>query len=254
MLLQVRYTSEVLAASTALLGKDLRVYYNNDDLRTVRAFLADGSELGTSRHKVPWGEISHDLKLRREIMKLRGKKRLAFTVTQEFIDRFVEEKRKTAKHSRRAASDLARMMRTLANAPTSNTPPGPPEVGPAAPVAAPPSATDPAPGAQAPQKSSQNSSRFLPASRQSSKWLFRSRRSLMSLKTPRPIAPDLHPIATGNYRIATPAIQEIHELVMRCLRYRTTGALIHGASRTGKARAIEYVRLLLAQTHPKVTT
>ncbi len=76
----------------------------------------------------------------------------------------------------------------------------------------------------------------------------------MSLKLPRPIAPDLHPIATGNYRIATPAIQELHELVMRCLRYRTTGALIHGASRIGKTRAIEYVRLLLAETHPKITT
>jgi hypothetical protein len=62
----------------------------------------------------------------------------------------------------------------------------------------------------------------------------------------RPIAPDLHPIATGNYRIATPAIQELHELVMRCLRYRTTGALIYGASRIGKTRVIEYV--LLAPT------
>ena len=45
-LFQVRYTSEVLAASGALLGRELRVYYNSDDLRTVRAFLADGSELG----------------------------------------------------------------------------------------------------------------------------------------------------------------------------------------------------------------
>lgn len=34
-LFQVRYTSEVLAASGALLGKDLRVYYNSDDLRNV---------------------------------------------------------------------------------------------------------------------------------------------------------------------------------------------------------------------------
>ena len=76
----------------------------------------------------------------------------------------------------------------------------------------------------------------------------------MSLKILRPISPDLHPVATGNYRIATPAIQEFHELVMRCLRYRTTGALIYGASRIGKTRAIEYLRLLLAETHPKITT
>jgi hypothetical protein len=76
----------------------------------------------------------------------------------------------------------------------------------------------------------------------------------MSAKMTRPIAPDLHPLATGNYRIATPAIQEFYELVTRCLRYRTTGALIYGPSRIGKTRAIEYVRLLFAETHPKITT
>lgn len=76
----------------------------------------------------------------------------------------------------------------------------------------------------------------------------------MSGKIVRPIASDLHPIATGNYRIATPAIQEFHALITRCLRYRTTGALIYGASRIGKTRAIEYLRLLLADTYPKITT
>ena len=52
----------------------------------------------------------------------------------------------------------------------------------------------------------------------------------MDTKMVRPIDLDLHPIATGNYRIATPAIQEFYELVTRCLRYRTTGALIYGNS------------------------
>ncbi len=126
-LFQVRYTSEVLAASTSLLGKDLRVYYNSDDLRTVRAFLADGSELGILKAQGAWGEISHDLKLRREIMKLRGKRRMAFTIDQEFIERFVATKKEKAKKSRRAASDLAKTLRVLASAPTANTPPGPPK-------------------------------------------------------------------------------------------------------------------------------
>lgn len=70
-LFQVSYTSEVLAASASLLGKNLRIYYNSNDLRTVRAFLADGSELGILKAQGAWGEISHDLKLHREIMKLR---------------------------------------------------------------------------------------------------------------------------------------------------------------------------------------
>jgi len=76
----------------------------------------------------------------------------------------------------------------------------------------------------------------------------------MATRIARPIDPDMHPIATGNYRIATPAIQAFFELVNRCLRYRTTGALIYGPSRIGKTRAIEYLRLLLAETHPKITT
>jgi transposase InsO family protein len=151
-LFQVRYTSKVLAASGALLGRELRIYYNSDDLRSVRAFLADGSELGILKAQGAWGEIRHDLKLRREIIKLRAKKRLAFTVTQEFIDRFVEEKRKKAKHSRRAASDLERTVRVLANAPTTNTPPEPPKSAPLSPAAAPPAATDSTRPVQTPQK------------------------------------------------------------------------------------------------------
>ena len=70
----------------------------------------------------------------------------------------------------------------------------------------------------------------------------------------RPVDPSLHPIETGNYRIATPAIQTFYELIGRCLRYRITGALAYGPPRIGKTRAIEYLRLLLAETHPKVTT
>ena len=70
----------------------------------------------------------------------------------------------------------------------------------------------------------------------------------------RPLDPDLHPVHTGNYRVATAAIQSFYELVQRCLRYRITGALVYGPSRIGKTRSIEYLRLLLAETHPRVTT
>ncbi|WP_053572708.1 ATP-binding protein [Caballeronia cordobensis] len=76
----------------------------------------------------------------------------------------------------------------------------------------------------------------------------------MSLQTPRPIDPSLHPLVTGNYRLATPAIEALYELVTRCLRYRIPGALIYGPSRVGKTRAIEYVRLLIARQDPKITS
>jgi hypothetical protein len=76
----------------------------------------------------------------------------------------------------------------------------------------------------------------------------------MSVNIPRPIDADLHPVATGNYRIATPAIQSFYQLLTQCLRYRITGALTYGPSRIGKTRAIEYLRLLFAETLPKMTT
>ena len=61
----------------------------------------------------------------------------------------------------------------------------------------------------------------------------------MSFEIPRPIDPSLHPLSTGNYRIATPAIREFYDLVVRCLHYRIMGALIYGLSRLGKTRVIE---------------
>ena len=61
-------------------------------------------------------------------------------------------------------------------------------------------------------------------------------------------------IETGNYRVATPAIEAFYALVERCLRYRITGALIYGPSRIGKTRSIEYLRLLLSEAHPRATT
>ena len=50
----------------------------------------------------------------------------------------------------------------------------------------------------------------------------------MSQQIPRPIDPSLHPLVTGNYRVATPAIEALYELVTRCLHYRIPGALIYG--------------------------
>jgi len=75
-----------------------------------------------------------------------------------------------------------------------------------------------------------------------------------SVPSGRPIDVSLHPIELGNYRIGTPAIQAFYDLIMRCLRYRITGALTYGPSRIGKTRAIEYLRLLLSENYPKVTT
>lgn len=85
-----------------------------------------------------WGEIAHDLKLRQEIRRLRGRKRLAGALNQEFLQNYIEQKLAKAKRTRRAASELTQTLRTLAAAPTSTsaiqaaaTPPAPDSTAPA---------------------------------------------------------------------------------------------------------------------------
>ena len=117
----VRYTNAMLASTATFLGQHLRVFYNSQDLRTVRAFAADGAEIGILTAQGAWGEMAHDLKLRQEILRLRGRKHRANALTQEFLQTYINDKLAKAKRTRREASDFAQTVRTLAAAPTSSS-------------------------------------------------------------------------------------------------------------------------------------
>lgn len=139
----VRYTSPLLASTAAFLGQEVRLYYNSQDLRTVRVFAADGGEIGVLKAQGAWGEFVHDLKLRQEILRQRGRRRSDGELAHDFVQRFVDGKLANAKRSRRAASEAARTLRALAAAPTSMTALSPaaataattaPEAAPSAPV------------------------------------------------------------------------------------------------------------------------
>src|SRR5260370_37314193 len=121
-LYRVRYTNAVLACSTHLIGQPLLVYMNADDLRCVRAFLADGTELGVLEAQGAWSVKPHNLKLRQEILKLHGNKS---TLGTNPIEAYVQAKLAEARKTRKAASDLAQAMRTLVAAPIVGIPPGP---------------------------------------------------------------------------------------------------------------------------------
>jgi len=84
----------------------------------VRAFAANGAEIGVLKAQGAWGEILHDLKLRQEVLRLRGRKRLGRANLHDFLESYVSHKLQKAKGSRRAASDVARTIRTLAAQPT----------------------------------------------------------------------------------------------------------------------------------------
>jgi transposase InsO family protein len=121
----VRYTNRVLATSTHLIGQYLLIYMNADDLRSVRAFLADGTELGVLEAQGAWRVVPHNLKLRQEIRKHVGKRRRHANVDTNPIEAYVQEKFSQAKRTRKAATELAHAICLLASAPTVRTPVGP---------------------------------------------------------------------------------------------------------------------------------
>src|SRR5476651_1080093 len=111
--------------STRLIGEHLLVYLNADDLRCVRAFLSDGTELGVLDAQGAWRVVPHNLKLRQEIRKLKGKRHGSTVVGANPIEAYVQTKLEQAKKTRKAATELAHAVKLLASAPTVRTPVGP---------------------------------------------------------------------------------------------------------------------------------
>lgn len=64
----VRYTNATLSNLPALIGTTLVVHVRDSDLRTVRAFLPNGSELGVLTALGAWSQTKHDRKLRTDIL------------------------------------------------------------------------------------------------------------------------------------------------------------------------------------------
>ena len=103
----VRYTSRGLVAAPHLIGKQLRIYYDIEDVRTLRAFLADGTELGELMAGGLWSTTPHSLDLRKRIFRAKRLRQLKFDVADDPVDIYLRYKRGRSKQSRRAASEIA---------------------------------------------------------------------------------------------------------------------------------------------------
>ena len=120
-----RYTNSVLARSTHLIGQEVLVYLNANDLRSVRAFLSDGTELGELDVQGLWRMIPHNLKLRREICRQMRIRRRRGVVDTNPIEAYVKEKFEQAKKSRKAATELAHAIRLITSAQAGDLPVAP---------------------------------------------------------------------------------------------------------------------------------
>lgn len=90
----VKYSNEVLLRSPQLINKSLELLINTDDLRVIKAFLADGSELGNLTAIGKWGVSPHNLRTRKAINKLKNNKMIHFnqyedpiSVYQKYLER-----------------------------------------------------------------------------------------------------------------------------------------------------------------------
>lgn len=104
----VRYTSPILSSSPALIGKRLRVYFDVRDIRTVKAFFDDGTELGVLTAARPWCYTPHSLRVRQEIFRLKRTGKLHYREGEDPVECWAKYKLRQARTSKRAATDLAK--------------------------------------------------------------------------------------------------------------------------------------------------
>lgn len=106
--LNVKYTSKILSSNPALIGKKLRIYYDVRDIRTVKAFFEDGSELGALTAAHPWCYTPHSVRVRREIFRLIRLGKLKYREGDDPVEAWEKLKRSHAKKDKRAATALAK--------------------------------------------------------------------------------------------------------------------------------------------------
>lgn len=110
----VRYTSAVLATNAALIHRKLRIYYDVRDIRAVKAFFEDGTELGVLTAARPWHITPHSLRVRQEIFRLIAERKLVVERDECPVVAWGRYKWRQARGNKRAANALAKQQSDLA--------------------------------------------------------------------------------------------------------------------------------------------
>lgn len=111
----VEYRNDILSRSAELIGTKLDLLVNVDDIRSIRAFLPNGSEFGILTAIGKWGLIPHTLQVRKQINKLKNKKLLNFTYMDDPIDayhKYLLEKSVTNKSERNKLAQLQKKLKS----------------------------------------------------------------------------------------------------------------------------------------------
>jgi putative transposase len=105
----VRYTSRQLARSPELIGQTLRIFYDADDIRVLRAYHADGTELGELKAGGLWSLSPHSLDMRKRVVKAKRLRQLRIGDADDPVVAYLNYKRGQSKRSRKVASEIAQI-------------------------------------------------------------------------------------------------------------------------------------------------
>lgn len=89
----VHYASPVLSRAYSLVGQQVRIHVPHDDLRTVKAFLSSGEEIGVLTAGAGWSVTPHDRKLRQEVLNAIKDNKLAVGPDEDPIQKYLVLKR-----------------------------------------------------------------------------------------------------------------------------------------------------------------
>lgn len=115
----VTYRSDLLSRTPGLIGTKLDLFVDVEDLRTVRAFLPDGSEFGILNANGKWSLQKHSLKTRKAINSLKNRKILHFTSFDNPIEIYFRHLEKEAANNKNGSKNkLAQLRREIDDIPT----------------------------------------------------------------------------------------------------------------------------------------
>ncbi|MEK4252101.1 hypothetical protein [Paenibacillus sp. FSL W7-1287] len=105
----VQYSSSLLSKNFSLVGTELTIEVNIDDITVLQVFLPDGEALDYIRARGPWSKKSHSLRTRKVINKLVREGKLKFDNSDciiEVFERHLEEKANNKKTARNQLAAL----------------------------------------------------------------------------------------------------------------------------------------------------
>jgi len=112
----VHYTNAVLSLSGGLVGTELTIYIDDEDLRSIKAYTSNGYELGVLSAMRKWNLTKHSLATRQAIFQLVSRRILVLSQSEDPVQaylRYLAEQvalsRKGGKGSAKDATNLTRV-------------------------------------------------------------------------------------------------------------------------------------------------